>query len=79
MVQEMPLLHWLPETGQLIEWAMEIAALVNQNAPLGIQASKFGARKYLEQAQQTVIDVLPDIRGRMFGTEDANEGIKSSI
>lgn len=52
--------------------------MVNQNAPLGIQATKFGSRKYLEQAQQTVIDVLPDIRGRVFGTEDADEGIKSS-
>jgi len=65
--------------GSQIERALEIAAKINQNAPLGIRATLFGARQYLAHGQQAAIDALPAIRDRVFGTADAAEGIQSFV
>jgi enoyl-CoA hydratase len=63
--------------GQQMERAMTLAGLINKNAPLGIQATKISARKFFEAGQKVAIDELPKIRSSIFGTEDAEEGIKS--
>ncbi len=57
--------------------AMEIAGLIAKNAPLGIQVTKKAGRAYIEQGERAAIDILPEVRETVFGTEDAAEGIRS--
>jgi enoyl-CoA hydratase/carnithine racemase len=65
--------------GQQIERAMEIAALIAANAPLGVQVTKEAGRKFIEAGERAAIDVVPTIRERVMGTADAAEGIRSFI
>ena len=63
--------------GTQVDRAMEIAAAIAKNAPLGIQVTKKAGRAYIEQGEQAAIDILPEVRETVFGTEDQQEGIKS--
>jgi enoyl-CoA hydratase len=65
--------------GRQVERAMEIAALIAANAPLGIQVTKEGALKYIDAAEKAAIAFLPEIRARVMQTEDAREGIQSFV
>jgi enoyl-CoA hydratase/carnithine racemase len=65
--------------GRQVERAMEIAALIAANAPLGVQVTKEGALKYIEAGEQAAIDFLPAIRARVMQTDDAREGIQSFV
>ena len=65
------------EPGQQIDRAMEIAALINKNAPLGIQAMKASARTYMEDGEAAAIALIPGMRDAIFKTEDSKEGIMS--
>ena len=61
------------------ERAMELAAIICRNAPLGIQVTKEAGRKFIEAGEQAAIDCVPLIRQRVMETEDAKEGIKSFV
>jgi len=63
--------------GQQIERAMEIARLITQNAPLGIQVTKEAALVYTAAGEKAAIDYVPTIRDRVLNSEDMKEGIKS--
>ncbi|TWT13510.1 crotonase/enoyl-CoA hydratase family protein [Reyranella sp. CPCC 100927] len=65
--------------GQQVERALAIARLIAANAPLGIQVTKEAALKYIEVGEAASIAMLPAIRERVMGTEDAKEGIRSFI
>lgn len=65
--------------GQQVERALQIAAAIAANAPLGIQVMKESALKYIEAAEAAAIAMLPAIRERVMGTEDAEEGIRSFV
>jgi enoyl-CoA hydratase/carnithine racemase len=65
--------------GQQVERAMEIARLIAANAPLGVQVTKEAGRKFIEAGERAAIDAVPAIRGRVMGTEDAAEGIRSFV
>jgi enoyl-CoA hydratase len=65
--------------GQQIERAMTLATLIARNAPLGVQVTKEGARKFIEAGEQAAIDFLPQIKSRVLDTEDAREGMQSFI
>jgi enoyl-CoA hydratase/carnithine racemase len=65
--------------GRQVERAMEIAALIAANAPLGVQVTKEGALKYIEAGEKAAIAFLPEIRARVMQTEDAREGIQSFV
>jgi enoyl-CoA hydratase/carnithine racemase len=65
--------------GKQVDRALEIAELIAQNAPLGIQVTIEGGRKYTEAGEAAAIAFLPEIRERVLGTEDAQEGIQSFI
>lgn len=67
------------EPGHQVDRAMEIAALINKNAPLGIQAMKASARTYIEEGEAAAIALIPEMRARLFETEDSKEGITSFI
>jgi len=58
---------------------MELAGLICKNAPLGVQAMKRAALKYVEAAERAAIDVIPQVRELVMGSEDAKEGIQSFI
>jgi enoyl-CoA hydratase/carnithine racemase len=59
--------------------AMELAALIARNAPLGIQVTKEAARRFIEAGEEAAIAAIPGIRARVMGTEDAKEGIRSFV
>jgi enoyl-CoA hydratase len=65
--------------GQQVERAMQIARLINANAPLGIQVTKEAGRKFIEAGEKAAVDVIPMIRERVMETADAAEGIKSFV
>jgi enoyl-CoA hydratase/carnithine racemase len=65
--------------GRQVERAMEIAAAIAANAPLGVQVTKEAGRKFIEAGEQAAIQVAPAIRERVMGTADAAEGIRSFV
>jgi enoyl-CoA hydratase len=65
--------------GKQDERAMELAALIARNAPLGIQVTKEAGRKFIEAGEQAAIDYVPKIRDRVLKSEDAAEGIRSFV
>jgi enoyl-CoA hydratase len=62
-----------------VERAMELAAIIARNAPLGIQVTKEAGRKFIEAGEQAAIDYVPKIRDRVLKSEDAAEGIRSFV
>jgi enoyl-CoA hydratase/carnithine racemase len=65
--------------GTQVERAMELAAVIAKNAPLGVQVTKRAGRKYIEQGEQAAIAIVPEIHQAVMQTEDAAEGIRSFI
>jgi enoyl-CoA hydratase/carnithine racemase len=65
--------------GRQVERAMEIAELIAQNAPLGVQVTKAASRAYMQAAEAAGIAWLPKIRETVMGTDDMQEGIRSFI
>ncbi|AMG87592.1 crotonase/enoyl-CoA hydratase family protein [Bordetella bronchiseptica] len=65
--------------GQHIERALDLARRICRNAPLGIRATKQAALAYLEGGEQAAIACIPEIRAKVFASEDFKEGIQSFI
>lgn len=65
--------------GQQVDRAMEIAAIIARNGPLGIQVTREAAAKYAERGEAAAIACIPAIRDRVLKGADAREGIQSSI
>jgi enoyl-CoA hydratase/carnithine racemase len=65
--------------GRQVERAMEIARTIAANAPLGVQVTKEAGRKFIDAGERAAIDVVPAIRQRVMGTQDAAEGIRSFV
>ncbi|QGZ93338.1 crotonase/enoyl-CoA hydratase family protein [Terricaulis silvestris] len=65
--------------GRQIERAMEIAAIIAANAPLGIQVTKQAGRAFIQAGEQAAIAAIPGIHARVMQSADAMEGIKSFI
>jgi enoyl-CoA hydratase/carnithine racemase len=63
--------------GTQLDRAMEIAELITKNAPLGVQVTKKAGRAFIEHGERAAIDILPEVREAVFGTEDQQEGIRS--
>ena len=58
---------------------MEIAQLIAKNAPIGIQITKEAGLKFIEGGEQAAIDYIPQIKDRVFNSEDMIEGIQSFV
>jgi enoyl-CoA hydratase/carnithine racemase len=65
--------------GQHIERALDLARRICRNAPLGIRATKEAALKYIESGEQAAIACIPQIREKVFASEDFKEGIQSFV
>lgn len=65
--------------GTQIGRAMELAGQIAANAPLGIQATKAGARTFIEAGEAAAVAAIPAIRDKVLGSEDAAEGIMSFV
>ena len=63
--------------GEHIDRAWTLAREICKNAPLGIQATKVGARAYIDAGEQAAIDEIPAIRDRVMASEDMSEGLAS--
>ncbi len=65
--------------GRHMERARELAAIICECAPLGLQATKKAARTFIEAGEQAAIACLPDIKAQVFASEDFKEGIQSFV
>ena len=77
--REIGLVQEVVPAGQQIGRAMEVAAIIARNAPLGIQVTKEAALKYIEGGETAAIAYIPAIRDRVLNSADAREGIQSFI
>ena len=77
--REIGLVQEVVPAGQQIERAIELAATIARNAPLGIQVTKEAAAKYIERGEAAAIGYIPAIRDRVLHSADAREGIQSFI
>lgn len=57
--------------------AVEIAKLITQNAPLGVQATKAAALTYTEEGEAKAVASVDYIRGQVMKSSDMMEGIMS--
>lgn len=65
--------------GSQIERAMAAARTIAANAPLGIQATKRAALRYIEAGEAAAVAAIADFRGPVMASADAAEGILSFI
>ena len=77
--REIGLVQEVVPAGQQVERAMALAAIIAQNAPLGIQVTKEAALKYVEHGEKAAIAYIPAVRERVLNSADAREGIQSFI
>ncbi|MET3844667.1 crotonase/enoyl-CoA hydratase family protein [Bradyrhizobium sp. OAE829] len=77
--REIGLVQEVVPAGRQIERALELAAVIAKNAPLGIQVTKEAAAKYIEHGEAAAIGYIPAIRDRVLHSADAREGIQSFI
>jgi len=77
--REIGLVQEVVPAGQQIGRAMELAAIIARNAPLGVQITKEAALKYVEHGEAAAIAHIPAIRDRVLKSEDAREGIQSFV
>ena len=77
--REIGLVQEVVPAGQQIDRAMELAAIIARNAPLGIQVTKEAALKYVEHGEAAAIAHIPAIRDRVMNSADAREGILSFV
>jgi enoyl-CoA hydratase/carnithine racemase len=77
--KEIGLVQEVVPAGQQVERAMQLAAAIARNAPLGIQVTKEAALKYIEGGEAAAIAHIPTIGDRVLNSADAREGIQSFI
>ena len=77
--REIGLVQEVVPAGQQVQRAMELAAMIARNAPLGIQVTKEAAAKYVEGGEAAAIAFIPAIRERVLASADAREGVQSFI
>jgi enoyl-CoA hydratase len=65
--------------GRQIDRAMEIARIINTNAPLGVQVTKEAGREFVAAGEKAAIEATALIRERVMSTEDAAEGMNSFV
>lgn len=65
--------------GRHRERAMEIAHQICKCAPIGLRATKEAALTFIQQGEQAAIAVIPEIRKKVFASEDFKEGIQSFV
>ena len=63
--------------GTQVERAMDLAAAIAANAPLGVQVTKEAGRAFIAAGEQAAIAAVPAIRERVMASADAMEGIQS--
>ena len=71
--REIGLVQEVVPAGQQVERAMALAAIIAQNAPLGIQVTKEAALKYVEHGEAAAIAHIPAVRERVLNSADARE------
>src|SRR4029450_3851145 len=76
---EIGLVQEVVPAGQQVERAMALAAIIAQNAPLGIQVTKEAALHYIEHGGGGARAHIPKVRERVLNSADAREGIQSFI
>ena len=65
--------------GTQVQRAMDLAEIIKNNAPLGIQATKAAGRKFIEEGEHQAVAAISEIRARVMNSKDAAEGIQSFV
>jgi hypothetical protein len=58
---------------------MDVARIINTNAPLGVQVTKEAGRAFTDAGEAAAVAAVPTIRARVMQTADAAEGIASFV
>ena len=66
-------------SGLQVDRAMQIALLIANNAPIGVQVTKEAALKFIEAGERSAIEFISNIRERVMNSDDMKEGIQSFI
>ena len=61
--------------GMQVDRAMELAQLIAKNAPLGIQITKEASLKFIEAGEKAAIDVIPQIRDRVYDEDEGRHSV----
>jgi enoyl-CoA hydratase/carnithine racemase len=77
--REIGLVQEVVPHGEHVLRGMELAHEICKNAPLGLRAMKQAALRYIEAGEAAAIAAIPEVRERVFASEDANEGIRSFV
>ena len=77
--REIGLVQEVVPHGMHVERGMELAHAICKNAPLGLRAMKQAALRYIEVGEAAAIAAIPEVRERVFASEDASEGIRSFV
>jgi len=65
--------------GQSVARALELAAEIAANAPLGIQATKAAALEYVQHGEVAAVARIPKLRETLLATVDFREGLASFV
>jgi enoyl-CoA hydratase/carnithine racemase len=76
---ELGLVSEVVEHERLLERALEVAALVNRNAPLAVRGTRLAIRKSLDVPLHEAEILAEAFRERVVRTEDAAEGPKAFL
>jgi enoyl-CoA hydratase/carnithine racemase len=76
-VYELGLITEVVEHDRLLERALEIAAIVNRNAPLAVRGTRLAIRKGLDMPLHEAEILAEAYRERVVRTDDAQEGPKA--
>jgi len=75
----MGIIQEITQPGKHLERAIELAQLVAEQAPLGVQATLASARRALREGELSALhSLLPDLLPLMR-SKDAAEGLKSFV
>jgi enoyl-CoA hydratase/carnithine racemase len=71
---ELGLINRVVPTGQALDGALELAAVIGENAPLAVRYSRAVARASFSHGQDDALPSLQHLRDALFASEDSKEG-----
>jgi len=75
----MGLIQEITEGGKQLERALELADLIAEQAPLGVQAVLASARLALQEGEKLALANLVPALGQLLQSKDAAEGVRSYV
>ena len=75
--RELGLVNRMTRPGEALSTALELAATIARNGPLALDASKRVVRGSVDWTEEEAWNRQGELAGKVFGSEDAQEGAKA--